>query len=118
MRRHRVVAPRRGIADDAADQAGVARADAVVALQVHLRQGGDVNAVHPVVGQAAHQLRVQAVNAFDDEQLLVGERHGRTGLAAARAEVVARQLDAVAGAQLDDLVVEQRQVEGVETLEI
>lgn len=61
------------VAHDAADQARVGGGDAVVAIQVDLRQGGDVGSKRAARQGSGNEARVESVDALEDQDLSLVE---------------------------------------------
>ncbi len=99
-----------GIADNAPQQARIGGGNAVVPVQVELRQRRDVDAKNSVDRNVRHQFRVHPVNPLDNQNMLRGDRHRIAPLAAAGEKIIARQPHLLA--------VHQRQQGGIEQLQI
>jgi len=63
------VAALAGIPDDAADQAGIGGGDAVLVVEVELREGRDIETIGEFGREPGQQVRVQAMDAFQDDDL-------------------------------------------------
>ena len=63
--------PKLLIANQPAQKADIGGADAVVVVEVERGQRADIDAENIVLGQAFGQARVQAVNAFDEDGLIL-----------------------------------------------
>jgi len=114
----RGVAARTRVAHDAPDQPVVGRGDAVVPVDVELRQRRDVDTEDPFGGDARHQARIQAVDALNQQHLVGTQLDHAPPLALACDKVVAGQLDLLAGHQRSQLLVEKRQVQCLQHLEV
>ncbi len=84
------------IPDDAADEARVGGGDAVVAVQVQLRQSRDVNPVGLFTDAGRDQAWVHSVDSLQDDRLPILQADHLSLLASSGLEVVARQLDLLA----------------------
>ena len=90
-----------------------------MAVEVELRERADVHAELELGRDVGAQRIIEAVNALDDEHLVL--RDARTHallLALAGDERIARQLHLAPGEQIDELLVEQRHVDGLQALEV
>jgi len=88
------------VAQDATQHARIGGGDAVVAVQVQLREAGDVDAEAVFVPQLRHELRVQPVYAFQNDHIAGVELGNLTVHAATGLEVEARQKHFLAGDQV------------------
>ena len=105
------------VAREAPQQAVVRGGDPREVVHGHRREARDVDAELLRVGDRGGQTRVQSVNPLDDQDRAVVERQRRAVLRApSRDEVVARDVDAFAGHQPPQVVVEQVEVDGFERL--
>ena len=90
-----------------------------MAVEVELGQRADVDAVFQLAGDLLAERVVQPVDALDDEHLIFVHLEPHALLEPAlRLEGIERQLDLAPGQQLDELIVEQRHVDGFQTLEV
>ena len=116
-RGQRVGAPLRVVAGQTAQKAVVGGGDAREVVHRHGREARDVDAELLLFGNRGRQPRIQSVDAFDDQnRTLVERERGVVPRAAARDEVVARNIDALAAHEPAQMVVEQVEVDGLQRL--
>ena len=89
-----------------------------MAVQVKLRQAGDVDAESLPGGQPLDQSRVEPVDAFQHDDLVRMEPHRLARLALARQEIIVRELHFLPGDQPAQVLRETPAVQGVHRLEI
>ena len=107
------------VANDAPQQAVVGSGDVVVVVHQQRRQRRGIDAEDGPLRHLCRQLGVQGVDALYHQHLVVVQ--AQTAAAhrrPARGEVVARQLNLLAAQQRVQLLVEQRQVQRVQVLEV
>src|ERR1035441_7029621 len=102
------------VADNAAEQAGVSGGNAVVPVEIQLRQAGHIDPRGLAPGEAGQEAGVQAVNAFEDDELAPFKLHHVPGFAAAKPEVKAGQLDFLPRNQLLQVGLQAGGVQGAE----
>ena len=107
------------VPDDASQQAIVGGRDPVVIIQVQLRKGGHVDLVLPAPVNRRGELVVEPVNALEDDDRPVGQIQ-RNPLVApvAGVEVEARYQYPLSGHEPQQVIVQQLDVDGLQTLEV
>ena len=107
------------VADEAADEAVVGGGDAVVGVEVELGEGADVNFEFALGGDGFGEAGVEAVDAFEDDDLVGGEGEGFAfEFHAAGFEVEAGHVDGLAGVEGVEMLVEEGEVDGFDVFEV
>lgn len=108
------------VADAAADEAEVGRREAVVHVDVDRRERADVERGADVLPDVLEELRVEPVDALEDEEVVRGEGEAlrRVVLALPALEVVLAVRDLLALEQLVDALAQELDVHGGDVLEV
>jgi len=107
------------VAYHAADEAVVRRGNPVVAVDVQLRQGADVDAELVLGRNRGRQAGIQPVDALQHDHVVRADMHHVAApLARAGVEVEVGQFQPLAGVQPGQLIVDQLQVERLDVLEV
>lgn len=107
-----------GIADDAADEAGVRGRDTVVAVNIELGKGGDVDAEEAVVRAGGAEAWVEAVDALGDDELIGLEGDGGALGTFTGDEIEVREVNSFAVDEGVEVEIKEREVEGIDRFEI
>src|SRR5579859_7052050 len=106
------------IPHDAANQANIGGRDAIVTVNVQRRKRRNIYAEGAFVRDFFDQIRVHAVNALGDDDVIVGERNHVARQTLAEPEVEAGKLHWLALHQVKQITVQTLQVERFQRLEV